>query len=268
MVVGIGWGGEVHVRRRARRANRSTGRASRRTFLASRDGSRRRGRRGAPMQATMVAARRAGSSMATTAARSTCGLARADTVILLDIGRIRCVWRVLKRTARNLGHGADGGRMPRSIRVVVRSRSGCGPTASAAGRRTLDAIERASRRGRLRAFAHATGRARLPRQAWAHQANRSTTGRVVEMAIRKICGVETEYGIVLRGAGDSNPIAASSMLINAYVNELARERGGRLERAEGGLGLRGRVARQRRTRLAQPGARWRPRSRRTSSTRC
>jgi proteasome accessory factor PafA2 len=46
------------------------------------------------------------------------------------------------------------------------------------------------------------------------------------MAIRKICGVETEYGIVLRGAGDSNPIAASSMLINAYVNELARERGG------------------------------------------
>ena len=46
------------------------------------------------------------------------------------------------------------------------------------------------------------------------------------MAIRKICGVETEFGIVLRGAGDSNPIAASSMLINAYVNELARERGG------------------------------------------
>jgi proteasome accessory factor A len=45
------------------------------------------------------------------------------------------------------------------------------------------------------------------------------------MAIRKICGVETEYGIVLRGAADSNPIAASSMLINAYVNELAVERG-------------------------------------------
>jgi proteasome accessory factor A len=45
------------------------------------------------------------------------------------------------------------------------------------------------------------------------------------VAIRKICGVETEYGIVLRGAGDSNPIAASSMLINAYVSELARDRG-------------------------------------------
>ena len=42
------------------------------------------------------------------------------------------------------------------------------------------------------------------------------------MAIAKICGIETEYGIVLRGAGDSNPIAASSVLINAYVNELER----------------------------------------------
>ncbi len=37
------------------------------------------------------------------------------------------------------------------------------------------------------------------------------------MAIRKVLGVETEYGIQLRGAGESNPIAASSMLINAYV---------------------------------------------------
>ena len=40
------------------------------------------------------------------------------------------------------------------------------------------------------------------------------------MAIRKVCGVETEYGIVLRGGGESNPIAASSMLINAYVSSL------------------------------------------------
>jgi proteasome accessory factor A len=42
------------------------------------------------------------------------------------------------------------------------------------------------------------------------------------VAITKICGIETEYGIVLRGAGDSNPIAASSVLINAYVNDLER----------------------------------------------
>ncbi|KAA0232416.1 MAG: proteasome accessory factor PafA2 [Actinobacteria bacterium] len=40
------------------------------------------------------------------------------------------------------------------------------------------------------------------------------------MAIPKICGIETEYGIVLRGVSESNPIAASSMLINAYVLEL------------------------------------------------
>ena len=36
------------------------------------------------------------------------------------------------------------------------------------------------------------------------------------MAIAKVCGIETEYGISLRGA-DPNPVMASSMLINAYV---------------------------------------------------
>jgi proteasome accessory factor A len=45
------------------------------------------------------------------------------------------------------------------------------------------------------------------------------------VAIGKICGVETEFGIVLRGAPESNPIAASSMLINAYINERQREHG-------------------------------------------
>ncbi|MCW2503037.1 MAG: hypothetical protein JWO79_1321, partial [Actinomycetia bacterium] len=30
------------------------------------------------------------------------------------------------------------------------------------------------------------------------------------MAIRKVCGIETEYGILLRGAGEPNPITASS----------------------------------------------------------
>jgi Pup amidohydrolase len=42
------------------------------------------------------------------------------------------------------------------------------------------------------------------------------------VALRKILGIETEYGILVRGAAESNPIAASSVLINAYVNELAR----------------------------------------------
>src|SRR6478736_1252182 len=41
------------------------------------------------------------------------------------------------------------------------------------------------------------------------------------MAIRKICGIETEYGIIVRGAEESNPIAASSTLVNAYVAEMA-----------------------------------------------
>src|SRR6516225_3827362 len=34
--------------------------------------------------------------------------------------------------------------------------------------------------------------------------------------------METEYGIIVRGSADPNPIAASSTLINAYVAELNR----------------------------------------------
>jgi len=36
------------------------------------------------------------------------------------------------------------------------------------------------------------------------------------MAIPKVCGIETEYGILVRGT-DSNPVSASSLLINAYL---------------------------------------------------
>lgn len=41
------------------------------------------------------------------------------------------------------------------------------------------------------------------------------------MAIPKVCGIETEYGIAAPGP-DGNPIAASSMLINAYAAEAER----------------------------------------------
>ena len=41
------------------------------------------------------------------------------------------------------------------------------------------------------------------------------------MAIPKVCGVETEYGISMVGVPDANPINTSSMLINAFVNELS-----------------------------------------------
>jgi Pup amidohydrolase len=37
------------------------------------------------------------------------------------------------------------------------------------------------------------------------------------MAIPKICGLETEYGISVRGSADFNPILTSSLLINAYA---------------------------------------------------
>ncbi|MEX1218493.1 MAG: depupylase/deamidase Dop [Acidimicrobiales bacterium] len=45
------------------------------------------------------------------------------------------------------------------------------------------------------------------------------------MAIKKICGIETEYGIVHRGTTDPNPITASSILINSYLSQLSRSGG-------------------------------------------
>ena len=42
------------------------------------------------------------------------------------------------------------------------------------------------------------------------------------MAIPKVCGIETEYGIQVRGA-DTNPVAASSVLINSYVSGTSRK---------------------------------------------
>ncbi|CAB4372774.1 MAG: proteasome accessory factor PafA2 [Actinobacteria bacterium] len=48
------------------------------------------------------------------------------------------------------------------------------------------------------------------------------------MAIRKICGIETEYGIVHRGIDEPNPITASSVLINSYLSELNRSGGSAL----------------------------------------
>ncbi|MEZ5381247.1 MAG: depupylase/deamidase Dop [Microthrixaceae bacterium] len=42
------------------------------------------------------------------------------------------------------------------------------------------------------------------------------------MAIHKVLGIETEYGILVRGAPEQNPIAASSLVVNAYVTEVTR----------------------------------------------
>jgi proteasome accessory factor A len=59
------------------------------------------------------------------------------------------------------------------------------------------------------------------------------------VAITKVCGIETEYGIQQRGAGESNPIAASSVLINAYVAELSRRIGWDFEDESPGNDARG-----------------------------
>ena len=41
------------------------------------------------------------------------------------------------------------------------------------------------------------------------------------MAVPKVCGIETEYGVQATGGMDSNPTAASSLLINSYVAQLS-----------------------------------------------
>ena len=38
------------------------------------------------------------------------------------------------------------------------------------------------------------------------------------MAVPKVIGIETEYGVTMRGPVDPNPVTASSLLINAYVD--------------------------------------------------
>jgi proteasome accessory factor PafA2 len=43
------------------------------------------------------------------------------------------------------------------------------------------------------------------------------------VALPKVLGIETEYGILHAGVPDPNPIAASSVLINAYVAEATRQ---------------------------------------------
>ncbi|WP_420638095.1 depupylase/deamidase Dop [Candidatus Poriferisocius sp.] len=42
------------------------------------------------------------------------------------------------------------------------------------------------------------------------------------MAVPKICGIETEFGIAHTGTDDANPITASSLLINSYLSEVER----------------------------------------------
>jgi proteasome accessory factor A len=44
--------------------------------------------------------------------------------------------------------------------------------------------------------------------------------------VHKVLGIETEFGILHRNKGDSNPVAASSMIINSYVNGYLERRVG------------------------------------------
>ncbi len=59
------------------------------------------------------------------------------------------------------------------------------------------------------------------------------------MAIRKVFGIETEYGIQAVMNGDANPTTASSLLINAYVSELEGRVGWDFEDETPGRDVRG-----------------------------
>ena len=62
------------------------------------------------------------------------------------------------------------------------------------------------------------------------------------MAIPKVCGIETEYGILVRGPvsdGASNPVTASSLLINAYLSASTRRVGWDFEDEHPGTDARG-----------------------------
>ena len=59
------------------------------------------------------------------------------------------------------------------------------------------------------------------------------------MAVPKVCGIETEFGILHAGTADSNPVSASSMLINAYVAERAQRVGWDFEDESPGIDARG-----------------------------
>ncbi len=58
------------------------------------------------------------------------------------------------------------------------------------------------------------------------------------MALAKVCGIETEYGIFVHGS-DTNPVSASSVLINAYMLVTSRRVGWDFEDEQPGNDARG-----------------------------
>jgi Pup amidohydrolase len=58
------------------------------------------------------------------------------------------------------------------------------------------------------------------------------------VAIPKVCGIETEYGIIVKGP-DANPIAGSSTLINSYLTRIGRRVGWDFEDESPGRDARG-----------------------------
>src|SRR5713226_7542229 len=62
------------------------------------------------------------------------------------------------------------------------------------------------------------------RAARSNGSTRASTCSLPPMAIPKVMGIETEYGISSPGTPDFNPVLSSSFLINAYAGSLRRIR--------------------------------------------
>src|SRR5690606_38683776 len=144
--------------------------------------------------------------------------------------------------ARHGGAGHPGGRPRRGHPAGVQGARG--PAQHDQPGRLGEDLGQEGRADRVRAHPGARAGLRRPHRRAVHRAGRDRPVPVgllaaalrarrtsfLAVAVPKICGIETEYGILVRGTNDSNPVAASSLLINAYLSALEQERGRRRNR--------------------------------------
>ena len=141
---------------------------------------------------------------------------------------------------RFLSNGREGhqerGPAPRDPRRVQGER---GPPEHDEPRRLGPDLRQEGRADRLRAHAARPRRRRPAGRASQRRPVPVAPGYSARMAIPKVMGTETEYGIAAAGQPDFNPVLSSSMLISAYAGSPAQDP----------VGLRGRVAAARRARV-------------------
>ena len=128
----------------------------------------------------------------------------------------------IKRFLSNGREGHQGrGPVPRDPRRVQGER---GPPEHDEPRRLGPDLRQEGRAHRLRAHAARSRRRRAAGRAGQRRAVPVAPGYSALMAIPKVMGTETEYGIAASGQPDFNPVLSSSMLISAYAGSLRKIR--------------------------------------------